>query len=256
MKIIDPVTKSARDLPISAVDAKWFIDQVAKAGISPSIAASIINQETRWKAFSTLGPTIAWNQNHFDRLAIKAESVFTKLAVLAGTGIDNNEVAVVSSVLIKAAAANVQKTLKFTTSQLTDWFNKSQSKAWVTLLSHAGAIDNGMNSALSSTAIGLGQVLLSNFKLMGYDSPLAMYNASWDPKEQVRHIIAFLKQPAVLPLAKLHKLGSLDSWSDTSLIKMEQLAAFYAGPKWRAVYPEWPVNVSAYADKYKALGYK
>lgn len=264
MQVKDPVTGEFRTIPNqTAIDPSWFKIQARQAGLDPAVVAAIINQESRWKPFSNIAPTIAWNQHIFNKLAIEAGSYISPVIQPLLATVDNTAVSSVvnSKAMIKKAANVAADSVVLPVSLTKSSFDKIQSLMWRSFLSHAKAVTDGMAHALPATAVGLGQILLSNYKMMGHDSPLAMYLASWDPKEQVRHALTFLKQPAIAPLLSWKSLtGHLTETSlvvsaDLTLTKMESIARFYAGPQWREYYPEWPAQIFDYAKRYRQLGY-
>lgn len=243
------------------VDKEWYKSTVRKAGLQLSVVSAIINNESRFKPFSTEGITVAWNQNLFDRFVIKSGESLSAIAasnpLLAAFAAESTS-SRLNPKMINQAAKTVQSKIgdlkNLASASVKTGFNGSQAKNWSEILSNAGSVTGGTAHALRATAFGLGQILGNNHKILGYDSPLAMYNASWDPKVQVQQIITFLSQPAILPVLKTNKVNGFDL-SSFDRAAAEKLASYYAGTAWRSYYPEYASNLLRFHEKYSAAGY-
>lgn len=125
-----------------------FVNELAKSyGISPHAAFAVIDVEAGSTPYAIVNgknePLIRWEGHYFDRLVpahLRAKARSLNLASPRAGAIKNS---------------------------------LSQSRRW-TILERARELDN--DAALSSISIGVGQVMIANWKSLGYASPQAMFD--------------------------------------------------------------------------------
>jgi hypothetical protein len=209
----------------SLVPSKTFVTEARfqqlckQGGVPAAIVAAIINNESSWRSLTRYGPVINVNPAMFKRLLTESGTTVPLLAELTANAL------VSRNAVTKSIPGE-------------DSFLREQRNRWVQAAANYIRYPEG---ALSSLAIGMGQILGSNHPIIGAVSPLALLTAAWEPESQVRHILSFLNQPVFQQAIK-----DLD---------FEELAARYAGPKWLSYYPDWAKDVRRYANFYNNRGY-
>lgn len=179
-KMTDPITLEVYEVETANPTYKVICAKALKAGLPPDLLCAIINVESKWKAMSSLGPTIAFNPNVFNA---------KNLGVMA-----------------------VNPTYDLS---IPDYHERTQIATWKHLYALGvecfnARVSDGLNAIIDSTAFGLGQILGSNYKTAGYGDRIAFYEGMRSPSNQLDALIKHISNsPRLLRAVKLLDYSSL-----------------------------------------------